>query len=129
MDTFSFPYHRFRTEYPESGNRVQLGNSYLFTAPPSGPDMRKFVLIFPAMFYYTQSDGVTIDHSANPSLNLALLEDFYNSHKLYKSFLYPHPVYGNKEVKFFSPLRIPEGKINGLGSVEDIQIELIEVQN
>lgn len=129
METFNFPYHRFRTEYPESGNRVQLGNSYLFTAPPSGPDMRKFILTFPAMRYYTLTDGLTIDLSASPTQNMAVLEAFYNNHKLHKSFLYPHPVYGNKEVKFYSPLKIPEGTRGGNGLIEDIQIELLEVQN
>lgn len=128
MQTFNFPYHTVRTEYPESGNRVILGNSYLFTAPPSGPDMRRFVLSFPTMFYYLTSGGA-IDTAKNPTYNMAVLEDFYQTHRLWKSFLYPHPVYGDREVKFYSPLKIPEGVKNGLGSLADFQIEFIEVQN
>lgn len=52
METFNFPYHRQRTEYPQSGNRIQLGNGYVFTSPPNAPDLRTFTLSFPTMFYY-----------------------------------------------------------------------------
>lgn len=324
MKQFNFPYHTQSTEYPESGTRVQLGNSYVFTAPPSGPDMRRFRLSFPTMLYivsdeptatnyvknstfegatppstipqmllqavptpgnsvalvgqgYTQDQepyvdvrwagtnndgqfhfpgiffvpenpqapaalqnqtwygsvgvakvagslggitenglyltelselngqvafvsnhksspvldstvrrtslyktlsspntrfigmsyyltvpngnsydvtlrfvlpqlerdritspiwtrGVTVTRaqgSVSPTLrypvNLKALEDFYNEHKMHKSFLYPHPVYGNVECKFFSPLKIPEGLPGGNGAVKDFTIELIEV--
>lgn len=125
MKQFNFPYHTQSTEYPESGTRVQLGNSYVFTAPPSGPDMRRFRLSFPTMVYYVT--GETIDLTKRPQLNLAVLEKFYNDHKMHKSFLYPHPVYGNVECKFFSPLKIPEGLPGGNGAVKDFTIELIEV--
>lgn len=323
MKRFNFPYHTQSTEYPESGTRVQLGNSYVFTAPPSGPDMRRFRLSFPTMLYivsdeptatnyvknstftglpnpptatipnmliqavpgtgngaavvgrgYTENQEPYIDvqwsgtntaseyhfpgiffvpenpqapaalqnqtwygsvgvakvagslegiienglyltelnseatfvnnHRSNPALdstirrttvaktisssntrfiamsyyltipsgtsydvtlrfvlpqlerdrvtspiwtstgpvtrtqgtvsptlrypvNLKALEDFYNEHKMHKSFLYPHPVYGNVECKFFSPLKIPEGLPGGNGAVKDFTIELIEV--
>lgn len=126
MQTFDFPYHRFRTEYPESGNRVQLGGNYIFTAPPNGPDLRRVTLSFQTMKYYLTPAG-SIDRTANPKLNMAKLEDFYNAHKLHKSFIYPHPVYGNMEVKFFSPLKIPNGIIGGNGALEDFEVELLEV--
>lgn len=126
MQTFDFPYHTFRTEYPESGNRVQLGGNYVFSAPPNGPDLRRFTLKFETMFYYLYSNG-TIDTMKNPQYNMAVLEAFYNYHKLHKSFLYPHPVYGNIEVKFMSPLKIPEGIKGGNGALNDFEIELIEI--
>lgn len=126
MQTFNFPYHKFRTEYPESGNRVQLGGNYVFTAPPNGPDLRRITLSFPTMKYYL--NGLNqIDLTANPQINMAVLEKFYNDHKLHKSFTYPHPIYGNMEVKFFSPLKIPDGITNGGGAIEDFEIELIEI--
>lgn len=56
MKQFNFPYHTQSTEYPESGTRVQLGNSYVFTAPPSGPDMRRFRLSFPTMKYFISDE-------------------------------------------------------------------------
>lgn len=128
METFNFPFHKFSTDYPESGTRVQLNGNYLFTAPPNGPDLRTITLRFPTMFYYLTSGGA-IDIVKNPQYNMAVLEAFYNRHKLHKSFLYPHPVYGNMEVKFGRPLRIPEGMDGGSGAVEEFTIDLIEVQN
>ena len=126
MQTFDFPYHTFRTEYPESGNRVQLGGNYIFTAPPNGPDLRRFTLKFETMVYYVYPDG-SIDEMKNPSINMGKLEAFYNAHKLHRSFLYPHPVYGNLEVKFMSPLKIPEGIKGGNGALNDFEIDLIEI--
>lgn len=126
MQTFDFPFHKFRTEYPESGNRVQLGGNYVFSAPPNGPDLRKIILSFPTMRYY-MGPGNVLDITSNPKINMGKLEKFYNDHKLHKSFIYPHPVYGNLEVKFFSPLKIPEGITNGHGAVGDFEIELLEI--
>lgn len=135
---FDFPYHKVSTEYPESGTRVQLNGNYVFTAPPSGPDLRKFTLKFPTMVYYAKvlEEGEELEPGENPmdieknrQYNMATLEDFYNRHKMYKSFKYPHPIYGELEVKFFSPLRVPQGMTNGGGAVEEFQVELLEIQN
>lgn len=125
MEVFAWPYHRIVTEYPESGFRVELGNSYTYTAPPPAPDQRKFTLKFQTMFYW--EDGVGgIDRIRQPELNMACLEDFYNAHKLYKSFIYSHPVYGDLVVKFNKPLHIPEGIPGGTGAVMPFEVELLE---
>lgn len=309
METFDFPYHRQRTEYPQSGNRIQLGNGYVFTSPPNAPDLRTFTLSFPTMFYYpnttkelmlggnqgfengltgwgpfllspatspnfftdatsplfqssyqgragvavstpgmggrrlysyklypidtsrkyrirtsvyvgpggtartsvgmrcldaaamsaggtdgrqysvinntvlaensgwtdrtsgvltgetgpnsfnvgtkqiqlfaylnydntpgteTALDGIwiedvtdvtvesSLDLVKNAAYNMGALEAFYNRHKLHKPFIYPHPVYGNIEVRFMDPLKIPEGIVGGNGALEDFTITLIE---
>lgn len=145
MQTFDFPYHKFRTEYPESGNRVQLGGNYVFTAPPNGPDLRRITLSFETMKYFVvdkDKAGIKLDFANNKYsnwklgeidttkdkyINMGALEAFYNEHKLHKSFLYPHPVYGNIEVKFMSPLKIPNGITNGGGALESFEIDLIEI--
>lgn len=282
MQTFNFPYHVQNTEYPESGTRVQLGNGYIFTSPPNGPDLRRFTLKFETMKYFisteptktnfvpnsalvgseypiipagngastiTDIDGTapdgslkvrrvnivgsskeirigdstsgtvntqytgsvyirtrdgstksatgdvndvggfalsitpewkrfsttstnptepyrfldvllpvgdyevwgaqietggltslipttnaaatrtfgTIDYGQRVQLNMAVLENFYKFHKLHRSFIYPHPVYGNTEVKFYSPLKIPEGIVGGDGALKDFSVELIEI--
>ena len=51
MDTFNFPYHKTSVEYPESGFRLNLGNSYTYNAGPSAPDQRIFRLYFETMIY------------------------------------------------------------------------------
>jgi len=126
MQTFNFPYHTQSTEYPESGTRVQLGGGYIFTSPPNGPDLRRFTLSFPTMRYYLNGGGA-VDLTQNTKINMAVLEKFYNDHKLHKTFIYPHPVYGNTEVKFYSPLKIPEGIVGGDGALKDFTVELIEI--
>lgn len=131
METFDFPYHKQRTKYPESGTRVQLGGNYIFTAPPNGPDLRTFTLSFPTMVYYPLSTHSAVapgmDLTIKPQINAAVLEKFYNDHKLHKSFIYPHPVYGNVECKFLAPLYFNEGMDGGSGAMKDFTIELIEV--
>lgn len=125
MATFSFPYHTFETEYPESSFRVTLGGSYQYSAPPPAPDQRIFRLKFAAMKYFVASNG-TIDKTTHPEFNVALLDDFYNTHKTHASFTYPHPVYGNLSCRFNKPLRIPAGIPQGGGAVPGIEVELIE---
>ena len=126
MQRFNFPYHTFRTEYPESGNRVQLGGNYIFSAPPNGPDLRRITLKFETMKYYLDVNGA-ITNAPHPEINMAVLEAFYNAHKMHKSFIYPHPVYGDMEVKFMTPLKIPEGIKGGNGALQDFEIELVEI--
>lgn len=126
MATFDFPYHNTpETIWPESSTRVQFGNSYVFTAPPSAPDQRIFRLFFPALKYYTDSGGA-VDATIEPQLNLQALINFYEEHHLWKPFTYPHPVFGNVEVRFNKPLQVPQGKAGGGGVVEGISLEFIE---
>lgn len=125
MAIFNFPYHTYSTENPESSFRVKLGGSYQFSAPPSAPDQRIFKLKFPAMKYFVR-DGA-LDRNAQPQINLALLEDFYDLHKLHATFTYNHPVYGSVACRFNKPLKVPEGTRGGNGVVENIEIELIEM--
>lgn len=126
METFDFPYHLFSTKYPESGNRMQLGNSYVFASEPSAPDQRTITLEFSAMKYYTGAGGV-ISATINPQVNMWALELFYQRHKLWKNFIYKHPVYGDMKVKFNKPIDIPAGIPGGLGATKSFSIELIEM--
>lgn len=75
-------------------------------------------------------EDVTVESSLdlvkNATYNMGALEAFYNRHKLHKPFIYPHPVYGNIEVRFMDPLKIPEGIVGGNGALEDFNLTLIE---
>lgn len=126
METFDFPYHRVSTTNPESGTRVQLGQSYVFAAPPTSPDQRIFNLSFETMKYFTDEFG-GLDENIAPQLNMLTLTRFYQEHKLHKSFLYPHPVHGTVVVKFSKPLVEPMGRPGGTGATESFEIELIEM--
>ena len=125
MAVFNFPYHKVGTKYPNSGTRIQMGNSYQFSAPSPAPDQRIFRLKFALLQYFTTPAG-QMDRTTMPEINLALLDDFYQAHKLHASFTYNHSVYGPLTCKFNQPLEIPHGLEGGNGVVRDIEVELIE---
>lgn len=126
MATFAPIYFTWTTRYPDSGLRVVFGNSYNYTAGPTAPDQRVFLLKLQAMQYFLQPDGVTLNTVTEPVRNLAALEAFYQEHKLHKAFDFNHPVYGLLSVKFNRPLEIPEGIPGGNGVYELIEVELLE---
>lgn len=126
MAVFPCKYFTNATKYPESGARIQFGNSYVFTAPPTAPDQRSFILTLSGMQYFVASDG-SIDRSEQPERNMAVLEDFYNDHKTYLSFQFEHPVYGMLNCKFARPLEIPTGIPGGNGVLESFEVELMEI--
>ena len=123
---FIWTRHRYSTDYPESGRRLELGGSYQFSSEPDGPDQRVFTLYFETMKYFADSNGA-VDREAEPEINFALLEDFYIVHKLWKTFTYTHPIYGVLNVKFAKPLKTPKGIMGGGGALESFSVELIEV--
>ena len=125
MATFTWMNHGFSTSYPESGFKVQFGNSYEYAEGPTAPDQRVITLSFPMLKYYVNSSGV-VDATIKPTLNMLALENFYNTHKMWKTFVYPHPVHGNMNVRFRKPLQIPNGILGGDGAVGSFSIELIE---
>lgn len=125
MAVFSFPYHTYSTEYPESGYRMKFGNAYDYATEPTGPDQRIITLNFATMKFY-EAPGGGIDRTREPAINMALLEDFYLEHRLWKSFTYNHPIYGAMQVKFNKPLKVPEGIQQGDGALKAFSIELIE---
>lgn len=124
METFIWQYHTFSTEYPE-GPTMKLGNSYVYAAEPRSVDQRKFKLGFQTLKYFLNGAG-QIDETAWPAMNMALLDKFYREHRMWKSFIYPHPVYGNLVCRFSAPLSVPEGNMGGGGTVKPFSIELLE---
>jgi hypothetical protein len=126
METFPPTYFIYSTRYPESGQRIQLGNSYQFDTPPAAPDQRIFRLTLQGMCYFVDQNN-EIDEVYQPGRNLAVLDKFYNDHKRAHAFIFPHPVYGNVICKFNTPLEIPPGVPGGNGLVQDPEVELIEI--
>ncbi|KGM36127.1 hypothetical protein [Inquilinus limosus] len=126
METFNFPRHKFRTQYPESSFRVQFGNSYTFVSKPSAPDQRLFILTFQLVKYYVNGAGQADASIVGEATNAAALDGFYARHRLYEKFIYPHPVYGNVVVRFQKPLEIPDGIEGGDGAIENLEVQLLE---
>lgn len=125
METFNFPYHKTRTEYPVNSTPIQFGQSYSFASKPAGPPQRTFILNFKAMKWYINSNG-TIDVTTNPTFNMGALDAFYAAHQLWDTFVYPHPIYGNLNVRFADPLKHPEVEEGGTGVTQSFEIKLIE---
>lgn len=126
MALFPATYFTVQTKYPQSGSRVQLGNSYTYTAPPLAPDQRSFIVKLQGMAYFVDSNGL-IETVSQPGRNMAVLEDFYSNHKLYLTFQFTHPVYGLLNCKFSRPLEIPDGLPGGNGLLPSFEVELIEI--
>lgn len=125
MDTFDFPYHRVRTQYPNNSDSIQFGGSYESTSRPRAPDQRLFILNFAGMKYFFHTDG-TVDTSQVPEINYKRFQEFYEAHGTWDSFTYPHPIHGDLVVRFGAPLADPEGIVGGEGAVGAFEIQLKE---
>lgn len=126
MATFPAEFFTFSTKYPESGSRLQFARSYVYTIEAEAPDQRTFSLSLMGMKYFLDSQG-DIDLTVHTNRNMAVLEKFYNDHRLALSFDFNHPVYGTLVCKFKTPLEIPEGIPGGDGALETFRVELIEI--
>lgn len=123
-EVFDFPYHKFSVKYPETGNRISLGNSYAFTSEPTAPPQRAITLYFEQMQAYGKADEYAPDLTKDVLKNFNLLEDFYQRHQLFKSFYYWHVFYGKLVVKFNKPLEVPKFNMGGVS--DGFSVELLE---
>lgn len=128
MENFDdFMLHKVKTDYQTSGTSITFGGGYSFDSDESYPILKKFTLSFNGYRYYLLPNGL-VDHEKNKNVNnMAALEDFYNEHRMYKAFIYNHPVYGPVTVKFAEPLVIPEGITGGHGVLDKFNVVLREV--
>lgn len=124
METFAFPYHLMEVKYPDSSATVSFGGGYDFTSKPKAPDQVEYILHFNGMWFFTNLARTAYDLTREPKLNMALLEAFYQRHRLYGKFLYPHQTQGLIRVRFAEPLAY-KIKENGRGQVEPFTIRLI----
>ena len=122
MKTFDFPYHVLEVEYPDSSIKVAFGGGYEFASKPKAPDQVEYIVNFETMFFFETLPGI-LDLEKYPKLNMAVLEKFYNDHKMYEKFIYPHPTLGNLVVRFAEPLRYKITKGGG-GRVDSFSVKL-----
>lgn len=123
---FNFPLHAQSTKYPETGIRIQLGSSYQYAAAPVAPDQRVITLSFNTMRYIESAPGV-VDITTTPEINFGRLIRFYERHKLWAVFMYPHPMFGPIPCRFNKGLQIPKGNPGGTGTLQPFELELVEV--
>jgi hypothetical protein len=126
LPTFEFPNHMVRETYPDPGTTLQLGNSYRFATPPTSPDQRVFTLSFQSTWRGIKADG-TMDADTFYDNNAARLLQFYEAHKLHKTFQYKHNWLGMLNVRFNKPLELPNPIKGGDGWTEDFSVEFIEM--
>lgn len=125
METFNFPMHLVSTKYPANGQSISFGGAYTFTSEPDAPDNRQFTLTFAGMKYFTASGAV--DYATNAAINnVGALEQFYQRNGRWKSFTYPHPVYGDVVCKFLNPLDLPKGTPGGDGALPNFDVVMVE---
>lgn len=127
METFNFPYHGMPAmTADDNSSSIELKGGFKFSAQPSEPILRIFTLTFPVLGYEFEVNGdVDSDGSVNPQHNVISLWEFYKTHGTWKTFIYPHPVFGNVTVKFDAPFTIP--KVTGnQGKVSNLEIRLRE---
>ena len=98
----------------------------MYTSPPVAADQRTFIVKVQGMQYFLTALNA-IDLTESPGRNMAVLEAFYNEHKMYLNFDFTHPVYGLVVCKFSTPLEIPEGIAGGGGILPTFDLELIEI--
>jgi len=127
MAVFNFPHHgnpAFSFEEVSSG--IILKGGFKFIEEPANPYVRIFTLEFPVLGYFALPDGnVDLDGTLFPEWNVLALYNFYLEHGTWKSFTYPHPVFGDIAVKFDRPLEAP--KVTGnQGKVLNLSVVLRE---
>lgn len=124
METFDFSIHTPSHNYPK-GDSFKFGRGYESAIKPQDPIQRTFTLKFAAMVYFLQANGAA-DVTTEPEINMQRLIAFYERHQMWKSFVYPHPLYGNLTVRFAEPLPVPQPIEKGNGVTEAFEIKLIE---
>jgi hypothetical protein len=106
---------------------MKFGRGYEFSAAPQLPVQRRFTLHFETIQWFFDENGEA-DATIEPQLNALALDEFYREHYTWKSFIYPHPVFGDLVVKFAadSPFEMPKAIKGGTGATEPFELVLIE---
>ena len=123
MEIFDFPLFTWSVKYPESSTKVKFGRAYEFATKPKGPDQVIYTLHFKTMKFFLDGSG-DVSTTIQPKINIARLEAFYNTHRLYEKFTLPIPGKGNLTVRFGKPLdyKVTEG---GQGTVDPFTLECV----
>jgi len=127
MQTFNFPFHgNPAMTVDDNSSSIELKSGFRFSAEPSEPMLRLFTLTFPVLGYeFLPDETADSAGTVNPEHNVIALWEFYKAHGTWKTFIYPHPFFGNVTVKFDTPFTIPQVQGN-LGKVTNIEVKFRE---
>lgn len=126
METFNFcPNSLVPKTIPRETPQVMSMNGWTFTAKPTTPHAHKFSVKLYGLKWILNSNG-TFNTILEPTVNARALEEFYDRHETWQPFLWNHPHFGARLVRFAAPVNIPEGQTNGGGQIDPVEITLIE---
>lgn len=127
MERFNFPYHVAEIETAENSSVLELKGGFTFASKPAGPFIKTFTLSFSTLKFFEAPDG-TPSVTEDPKVNMMTLYQFYLTHGLWKTFIYPSPIFGDTEVKFLKPVKIPRVTGNQ-GATLNVEVVLKEQPN
>lgn len=125
-DTFNFaPNSQVPTILPPDPQSGVSMNGWTFTSRPNVPYQKKFKVVLYGMRWYTNRLTDMFDTATHPTHNARKLELFYEKHGVWLPFVWKHPHLGLLNVRFNSPLQIPEGMPNSGGLIDKVEMTFI----
>jgi hypothetical protein len=124
METFLFDNYHMTHKYPDDST-VSFGGGYVFAVKPESPPQIIHYLHFSGLHWYANAQGSWVD-TIDARKNILALNNFYERHRKWKRFIYPHPYRGNLIVRFNQPFQMPKSIVGGSGLTESFDIEFIE---
>lgn len=123
MATFNFRVSGLEVQYPENSRVVSFGGGYEFASRPKGPPQIQYRLMLSGFGWFTENDEGLIPTPARyAQQNLFGLQNFYETHELWKTFTLPTDHWGDLTVRFSSPLKIPPVPKGNRGIVPDFDV-------
>jgi hypothetical protein len=108
---------------PEAASPINMGG-WDFTAKPTNPYRRSFVIKLHGMRWHVNSAG-GYDYAVDSLHNAARLLEFYKDHQLHTAFILNHETYGRIECKFKSVVNIEPGLPNSGGLIDAFEVVVI----
>jgi phage-related protein len=128
IETFPFIFYTPKT-IRQSVQSVEFGRGYVSTVRPFRPLPRRFELRFPegTMLYLRTNAGI-ISSTVHPqNRNFRSLEEFYDRHGTWETFLLDHQSYGVLSVKFTEVIDIPDTIKNSPDALSEFTLKVVEV--
>lgn len=124
MQTFGFIHNVPAIDYPDDTKRISIGSGYTFAADPVIPVYRTIRLMMYGLEWFLDASGA-IDNATEAHRNAQALAEFYEEHRLNRTFKYDLDGEGLINVRFNDPLKLPRVEGNR-GVLPPFEITLVE---